>query len=137
MQSKSSLGLAISALGVALGMLIVRHPESLRAPLWVALTAAGAFVAAGVAMVGEGSGLRLLRNFALLGLLLAMFAPALWVSFGPGTRACHGGVGAGGAWVDRWNVSEFACRGGFAIGAALLALMLVVFLVGWARDKSH
>ena len=134
MFSKTSLGLAISALGVAFSVLIVRHPEGLRAPLWVALAAMGAFVAAGIVIVAQDRGAFRLRQFAIFCLLLAMLAPPAWVAFGEGARACFGGIGLGGAAIGG-AVSDFACRAGFGVGAAIIVLMLAGFLYNWARGK--
>ncbi|MCB1542573.1 MAG: hypothetical protein KDJ25_17510 [Rhodoblastus sp.] len=134
MFSKSSLGLAIAALGVALGVLIIRHPEGLRAPLWVALAAVGAFVAAGLVIVADDRGARRLHNLAVSCLLLAMLAPPAWIAFGEGPRACVGGIGLGGAGIGG-GVPDFACRAGFGVGAAIVVLMLAGFLYNWTRGK--
>ena len=134
MKSKTSLGLAIAALGVALGVLIVRHPEGLRAPLWVALAAVGAFVAAGLVIVASEGGARRLHRLAVSGLLLAMLTPPAWIALGEGPRVCVGGIGLGGAGIGV-GVPDFACRAGFGLGAAIVALMLAGFLYNWARGK--
>lgn len=136
MNSKSSLGLAIAALGAALCVLIVRHPEGLRAPLWVALAAAGAFVAAGLVIVAEDRGAGRLRLFGMFCLLLALLAPPAWIALGDGPRACTGGAGAGGVQMDG-GVPDLACRAGFGLGAAILALMLAGFLYKWARGEPQ
>lgn len=136
MKSKSPVGLAISALGVALGALIVRHPEGLRAPLWVALAAVGAFVAAGVVIVAEDRGAWRLRQLGIFCLLLAMLAPPAWVALGEGKRACVGGVGFGGVGTAG-AISDIACRAGFGVGAALVVLMLAGFLYNWARGRPQ
>lgn len=134
MFSKTSLGLAISALGVAFGVLIVRHPEGLRAPLWVALAAMGAFVAAGLVIAAEDRGAFRLRQFGIFCLLLAMLAPPAWVALGEGARACVGGIGFGGAGIGG-AVSDFACRAGFGVGAAFVVLLIAGFLYHWKRGK--
>lgn len=136
MKSKTPVGLAISALGVALGALIVRHPEGLRVPLWVALAAVGAFVAAGVVIVAEDRGARRLRQFGIFCLLLAMLAPPAWVALGEGPRVCVGGVAFGGLGIGG-AISDIACRAGFGVGAALVALMLAGFLYNRARGRPQ
>ncbi|MFT4096020.1 MAG: hypothetical protein QM651_02785 [Rhodoblastus sp.] len=73
----------IAAAGAS-GAAVWRATKNIRAPLWVGLAAARAFVAVGAAIVAQGLQAPRVGRYALLGLLLAMLAPPAWIAFGLG-----------------------------------------------------
>src|SRR5262245_23077530 len=113
--------LVLVAAGVSL--VIHLHPENLRAPAWVAYAAAGSFGLAGAALIAGAYGA--VKAVQWLGVLTvaALLTPALWVSVGPGGRGCTVSFGflSGAA-------AEWACRGGFGLGAVLGLVILVLML---------
>jgi hypothetical protein len=122
-QSLVAGGLAV-AVGLGSSAAIVLHPESLRAPAWVAHAAASTFVVAGVALLAGACGARRLMQW--LGVLIAcgLLVPTLWIAFGPGGRNCSFSL----AFLSG-PASELACRGAFGAGALLWLVFLVLLVL--------
>lgn len=112
---------------IAFGMLVlivmVRNPESFLVPAWVAYAAMSTFVSGGCALLlGEYEATR--KWVVLAGFLtvIGLMVPALWVAFSPGPATCSVWLPFGGA-----EASDWICRGGFGLFAAL-CLVYLVFL---------
>ena len=103
------------------------HPQSLRAPAWVAYAAVSTFVFAGGALLAGAFGAK--RVVPWLGALitLGLLVPGLWVAFGPGGRDCSFSLG-----FLSGSASELVCRAGFGLGA-LLCLAFLVLLITRGR----
>ncbi len=111
---------ALAALvGLIAAFAIHARPEGLRVPAWVAYAAALAFVLAGLVIVAIETRRARLYAWLVVGLLAAMFAPAAWLAFGPGARACTLSIGG-------FASPELMCRSIFGFGAIMLAFMLAV-----------
>ncbi|MFN8638162.1 MAG: hypothetical protein U0360_01605 [Dehalococcoidia bacterium] len=98
-------------------------PEGANAPTWVGNAAAGAFGLAGVSLLA--SALRSPRGawMAAIGAAASLLLMALWVSLGAGARNCSLSL----AFV-RGGPGDLLCRGVFALGSVLVALLVVLML---------
>lgn len=145
-RAAGALGLVVSGMGVLIILLaagIIRGAEASReAPRWVVASAGLAFVLAGVAMVvgyavaggvgpdgdlpaGTPRWVRVTQYLLGLGIISALGAVATWVAFGPGPRAFTLTL----PFVGRGPGDETVGRAVFGVGAALMWVFLLVFVV--------
>ena len=118
-----TVGLASVLVGLAVCVLIYRHPEALRAPAWVAYAAASAFVLAGLCLLAIASDAPRVQSYIAAAILLCLLAICVWIAFGQGERACTMSFSFLHA-----NVSDAICRGAFGIGALLVTLVLALMV---------
>jgi hypothetical protein len=140
------LGLAVSAMGALIMLLaagmIPGGDASLDAPRWVVACAGVMFVLLGAALivgyaVAGGAGpdgdlpagtprwVRMTQFLLGLGIVSALAAVTTWVAFGPGPRAFTMTI----PFAGRGPGDETVGRAAFGIGAVLMWLFLLVFLV--------
>jgi len=141
-----ALGLVVSGMGVLIVLLAVGiipgAEASLEAPRWVVASAGLAFVLAGAAMIvgyavaggvgpdgdlpaGTPRWVRVTQYLLGLGIISALGAVATWVAFGPGPRAFTVTL----PFIGRGPGDETVGRAVFGIGAVLMWIFLVVFVV--------
>ena len=141
-----ALGLVVSGMGVFIVLLavgIIPDAEASRqAPRWAVAAAGLAFVLAGAAMIvgyavaggaapdgdlppGTPRWVRVTQGLLGLGIISALAAVATWVAFGPGPRAFTVTL----PFVGRGPGDETVGRALFGIGAVLMWLFLIAFLV--------
>lgn len=141
-----ALGLAVSAMGALIVLLaagvIPGGDASREAPRWVVAAAGLAFVLAGAAMIvgyavaggaapdsdlppGTPRWVRVTQSLLGLGIIAALAAVGTWVAFGPGPRAFSVTL----PFVGRGPGDETVGRVAFGIGAVLMWIFLVVFVV--------
>jgi len=120
------VGLALVTLGLLSVVLIYSHPEKLRAPGWVAYSAALSFVCAGIMVFVHALVSPRVYAWLAVGLLSIMSLVPAWVAFGSGKRECQSALPLFG---------ELGCRIAFGVGAALM-LCIVVLAVLLARRAS-
>ena len=125
-----SLGWWTLAAGLLVCVLVTLYPERLKSPAWVAYLAGLAFVFAGCVSLARAWGRDRLADGIVCLLLAAFTGVELWIAFGSGARHCAGRVALFG-----FPVSELSCRGAFAIGAILVAVMLAVAVRGLIRQR--
>jgi hypothetical protein len=118
-------GLVVALIGLLTALIIIRHPERPRAPLWVAIAACACFVIAGAAIALYGRVSARTHGRIIMALLLAMTCIPLWIAVGRGSRRCLSNVA--------YLVGEGGCRAAF--GACAL-LMLWVFVFGLVLRRS-
>jgi hypothetical protein len=130
-------GVAILLLGLGIGALMLWMPEGLNPnwPMGLALLAPGAFVLAGLHLVGSGLGY---PRFS--GVMLALIAIALWIivnwaAFFTTQHGCVATVSFGGVSIFGWRPSEEACRMTLQmLVASFDGLLIVLILVAaWRR----
>ena len=128
-----AMGLVSVLVGLAVCVLIYRHPEALRAPAWVAYAAASAFVLAGLVVLAIASDAPRVQSYIAAAVLLCVLVICARVAFGPGKRACTMSFSFLHA-----NVSDAICRGAFGIGALLVTLGLALLVCRAMRvEKGH
>lgn len=141
-----AVGLAVSAMGALIVLLAVGvipgGDASLEAPRWVVAAAGLSFVLAGAAIIvgyavaggaapdgdlppGTPRWVRVTQSLLGLGIIVALAAVGTWVAFGPGPRAFSVTL----PFVGRGPGDETVGRGAFGIGAVLMWIFLVVFVV--------
>jgi len=141
-----AVGLAVSAMGALIVLLAVGvipgGDASLEAPRWVVAAAGLSFVLAGAAIIvgyavaggaapdgdlppGTPRWLRVTQSLLGLGIIVSLAAVGTWVAFGPGPRA----FGVTLPFVGRGPGDERVGRVAFGIGAVLMWIFLVVFVV--------
>ena len=124
------LGAAIVVGAGALAALMQLHPDKLRAPAWIALSAAGVLGVAGVCVIAQALRLHRLARWLVCGLLGAMAVIPGWIAFGGGPRQCS--LIAFGA---RSAASETLCRGAFGVGTVSLLAMVALAVRGALRAR--
>jgi hypothetical protein len=124
-------GVALAA-SVLITAGVALHPEALKAPAWVAYTAAIAFSLAGLASLARAYRQEFLGQALVCGLLGSMLLIAGWVAFGPGPRRCVGWLSGLG-----FIPPQFACRSAFGLGALLLGVMFAIAVRSWFRGRSE
>jgi hypothetical protein len=112
------MGTLLVALGLLTGLVVLLHPEGLRAPLWVALAACGCFVLAGIAVALQAWMPGRLYSGFMVAVMALMMAIPLWIALGPGRRSCASSLPI--------LPSEVGCRAAFGVSAMLIALMVGV-----------
>jgi hypothetical protein len=121
--------LVFGGLFIAMGAfpmwLSVKDPGSVNGPWWLGFVAGGLFAAAGLAVATQETPVGRWVGPLAVGLIFAGFAAiGNWIAFGPGPRACSGGVSflffQGSA-----AAGEMECRVAFGFGAVLLDAILV------------
>ncbi|MBL0426303.1 hypothetical protein [Ramlibacter alkalitolerans] len=113
------------AVGAAVALAMLYAPGGARAPAWVIYAAAGAFVLAGLTLIAQGTGRRLLARWLPALVIACLVAPAAWIALGAGPRRCLVSVWAsGGRLLGRH--SDLLCRLAFGAGAVLGLLMLLL-----------
>jgi len=141
-----AVGTAVSGMGVLIVLLAVGiipgAEASLEAPRWVVATAGLAFVLAGAAVIvgyvvaggatsdgdlppGTPRGVRVTQSLLGLGIIVSLAAVGTWVAFGPGPRSFSVTL----PFVGRGPGDETVGRVAFGIGAVLMWIFLVVFVV--------
>lgn len=115
-------GAVLIALGCGLSRLISTQPELLRAPAWVAYTAAGAVLLAGCTLVATAAGAGGVVD--VLGVLttVALVLSGGWVAFGSGAPQCMGSLPLG------IPLSDAVCRGVFGVGTVIGAGVVMLFV---------
>jgi FtsH-binding integral membrane protein len=110
--------------GAGVALMVSLQPHKLRAPAWVAYAAALAFVFAGVSMLAQASGASR-RVLAWIGVLLVacLMAPVAWIAIAAPDGRCQ--VSFLGSFMPG---TQWICRAGFMLGAAIGVLILVVML---------
>ena len=129
------VGIALLLIAALLATLITLHPEGLKAPAWVAYLASATFALAGVLALSRAYSRHRLADGLVCAVLAGMLLIGAWIALGPGARQCVGRIPTTGAAVS--TVSEAACRSAFAIGALVVAAMLVLAVRGWLRHRSE
>jgi hypothetical protein len=109
------------AVGALVGVMIYRYPEGLHAPAWVGYMAASSFVFAGFCLFAAAADVPWLQRWLGLAVALSLLSVSAWVAFGPGERECSFSLSFMSGFA-----SEAMCRGGFATGAILVGLLVVL-----------
>jgi hypothetical protein len=126
------VGAAISiTIGLTAVILIYLHPENLRAPAWVAYAAGCAFVLAGLCILAGAFEMVWLWRWLAIAAAVSLLAISVWVAFGAGARECS----VSPAFLRRL-APQLVCRGAFGVGAALVALFIVVAIRRAVRARS-
>ena len=141
-----AVGTAVSGMGILIVLLAVGiipgAEASLEAPRWVVATAGLAFVLAGAAVIvgyavaggaapdgdlppGTPRWVRVTQSLLGLGIIVSLAAVGTWVAFGPGPRSFSVTL----PFVGRGPGDETVGRVAFGIGAVLMWIFLVVFVV--------
>jgi len=141
-----AVGLAVSAMGALIVLLAVGvipgGDASLEAPRWVVAAAGLSFVLAGAAIIvgyavagggapdgdlppGTPRWVRVSQSLLGLGIIVALAAVGTWVAFARGPRAFSVTL----PFVGRGPGDETVGRVAFGIGAVLMWIFLVVFVV--------
>jgi hypothetical protein len=127
-------GLAI--IGVALGWIPIAA-EDIHAPRWVGGAAGVTFIAAGFApLVGRWGPASIMSRIVSAGVVLPLTLVANWVAFGPGVRQFSGGLSFGFFALSQ-RTSELSGRIAFGIGAILLDILIVMFVVRRLQGKNR
>jgi len=131
------MGIVLLLLGLGIGALMLLMPEGLNPnwPMGMALLAPGAFVLAGLHMVGSGLGY---PRFS--GVMLALIAVALWVivnwaAFFTTQHGCVATVSFGGVSIFGWRPSEEDCRMSLQmlVGSFDGLLIVLILVAAWRR----
>jgi hypothetical protein len=118
--SRRRIGMALIAVALALAATVTYRPEAARVPLWVLWSICSGVALAGVAVAAYTPSSPPVYRWSVVGVLASMFCVPAWIAFGPGSRSCTSNFAA--------ISSETSCRVAFGVGAALLAVMLVIAL---------
>ncbi|HEY0823151.1 MAG TPA: hypothetical protein VGD76_05135 [Ramlibacter sp.] len=134
-QGSAFAGAAIAALGAALGVAMVLHPQAMRVPAPVAYLCALAFLFAGLTLIARARGHRLLQAWLPVLMVGSLVAPAVWLGFGSGRRQCT--LSAAESVVRIFATRpDLACRLGFAV-AAVAGLGILLLAVRHAVRSSR
>jgi hypothetical protein len=129
------LGALVSTIaGLLTAAMIYLHPEELHVPAWVAYAACAAFVFAGLTITAHELALHRTHAWLVVACVASLLVPGAWVAFGPGVRECS----VSGPLLSGTS-SDLMCRGAFALGAVIVATLLVWVVVQALRagsDKS-
>ena len=126
----SGMLLVVGSAGMA--WLVHAHPEKLRAPAWVAYAAILSFGVAGLLLVAQATGNRLLKALLPPLLITCMLAPAVWIVFGAPDPSC------GMRFLGYFGIAPAsACRVGFGLGGlVMLAILAVALRQSWRSLRS-
>lgn len=120
--------------GLFMVWLAMSDPGSVNGPWWLGASAGAVFLAAGLAAGTQGTSMGVWTGPVAVTVIFVGFAAiGNWIAFGPGPRACTGGISmlffsASG------NAGEIECRVAFGIGAVILDAALVMgILTGAAK----
>ena len=94
--------------GVCILVLVDAFPQGLKAPAWVVICAAAAFILAGVSLLARGPDAERWKAWLAVALLATMLAPGAWIAFGAGDRRCRGSIPLLSAWVGRARAALFS-----------------------------
>lgn len=125
------IGGLFGGVGLFIMGLSVADAASVNGPWWLGFAAGVAFAAAGLSVGTQGTPVgRWVGPLAVAGIFVAFAAIGNWIAFGPGPRACTGGVSLLFFSGSR-SAGEMECRVAFGIGAVVLNGGLVMgVLVG-------
>ena len=137
---KRAIGAIMVSVAITLSGLMHAHPQGLNVPSWVAHMVSGCFGLAGVAVFVHASVSKRAYQWLMVAVLATMMAIPSWIAFGPGERECSASAwGAPSGWLtflDLEEVQGLGCRIPFALGAALMGVVLAI-AVGAAMRPSH
>jgi hypothetical protein len=127
-------GALVIAVGAAVMLAVFFAPRGMHAPAWVVYAAGGAFVLAGLALLAEGTGRRVLARWLPSLVVACLLAPAAWLAFGSGPRRCMVSAwGFGSRMLGRH--SDLLCRLAFGAGTLVGVLILLLFVRdAWRGD---
>jgi hypothetical protein len=120
--------------GLFMVWLATSDPGSVNGPWWLGAAAGAVFAAAGLVAGTQGTSLgKWVSPVAVTVIFLGFAAIGNWIAFGPGPRACSGGISflffSGSA-----AAGDMECRVAFGFGAVILDAALVMgLLTGLAR----
>jgi hypothetical protein len=118
----------LSIIGVALGWIPIAA-QDIHAPRWIVGAAGVTFIAGGFAPLAARWGpSSVISQTVGAGVVLPLTLVANWVAFGPGVRQFSGGLSFGFFAVSQ-RTSEMSGRIAFGIGAILLDILIVMFVV--------
>ena len=128
------VGALFGGSGLFMLWLALSDPSSVNGPWWLGAAAGAVFVAAGLTAGTQGTAVGVwVTPVAVTVIFVGFAAIGNWIAFGPGPRACTGGIsflffsGSAGA-------GEMECRVAFGLGAVILDAGLVMgLLTGVAR----
>lgn len=127
------IGSGAMAIGVGLFVAAHLYPQKASAPLFVVDAAAAAFFCAGVIVVAEVFGQRLLSRLAGLALIYLLAVPGLWMLFA-GDGACTIGGAVSGLTMATTG-SDFTCRAAFGLGGVVV--LAVALLMSWQALRGR
>lgn len=123
--------LLCAGIGLYLGYLVWSRQPGLRVPPGVGYLSAGAFLAAGAALVLQVRRARKGHLVSVFLLVAALAGIGGWIGFGPGGRQCKGSLG-----TLSFLPSELVCRTAFGAGAVLTGVIAVLILRSLLKDKN-
>jgi hypothetical protein len=131
-------GGVLVAVGSAIVAVALGHvPARMNAPPWVVASAGGVFIAGGGLLVFEAFPVTAAFKKALHILFIAALAlPFNWTAFGPGEREFNRTTSINGVAYST-PASETGGRIAFGIGAVVLDLIVVAFVVALLRDRRR
>jgi hypothetical protein len=140
-------GIGLYFVLVGVGVLPIPGGEkNLNAPLWVVTCAGLAFLLGGIAVIVGALGganekgelpktapawMGAAQRLCVLAIFVALAAAITWVAFGPGERQFSGSLPLTG------SANEFAGRGLFGFGAAMMWLAVLVILSSWRKTPGR
>ena len=123
-------GVIAIAAGVLTAVPIYLHPELLLVPSWVAYSACGAFVLAGLALVAQSASRSVAYRWLVVALVGSMLIPPLWAAFGTSSQSCSAAI-LGSVFVP----TEVACRAVWGV-SSLFLIVIFIMSVRWAVRGS-
>lgn len=134
------MGSIALVVGLAVGTLMLRHPEGLDPawPLAAALLAPAAFVLGGLHSIAVGLGLERLSRRTLVALVACLWAVAHWAAFFSDQAQCLMTVSFLGIELVEVTPSEAACRHSLRLLiGGIDALVAVAAGAAWWRARSR
>ena len=127
-------GTIFGGVGLFVMWLSVTDAGSVNGPWRLGFAAGGIFGAAGLSIATQGTPVgRWVGPVAVATIFLGFAVLGNWIAFGPGVRACSGGVSFLFFWTSR-SVGDLECRVAFGIGAVIVNGALVMgALVGLGK----
>lgn len=129
-------GVFVAVGGAVVAVALGHLPARMTAPPWVVAAAGSVFIAGGGLVIFEAFPVSTAFKKALhIAFIAALALPFNWTAFGPGEREFTGTTEVNGA-ARSARASEASGRIAFGIGAVLLDLVVVAYVVALFRART-
>jgi uncharacterized membrane protein HdeD (DUF308 family) len=126
-KAKIRYGLFFICVGLIVSVGMLKNPERLNAPLWLALLAGSTFIIAGIAVCIHAFVSAKVYAWLIVFLLSVMTCIPAWIAFGSGVRQCSASIPL--------LEGELGCRAMFSIATVFCFGM--VLLAGRSAIKAQ
>jgi hypothetical protein len=131
---RGSAGFIAVTAGALVLLMINTDPSGAEAPLWIVNAAASTFVFAGLSIVANAFGYRLVGKLCGLAVAFLLATPGLWMLFDGQGASCSASVAIGGMSAASGAASGL-CRAVFGVGG--IATIAAALLFTWLAFRGN